>query len=86
MKHVIIKKLEKIEQEVVEALLLMKQDNFKPKIFKVKSFLKSRIRGRQKQYLVKWSGYSDEYNSWEPASQLKKDMPKHFDKLVAEIK
>ena len=39
--------------------------------YEVEEILNSRLhRGRQLQYLVKWKGYSDADNSWEPATNL----------------
>lgn len=31
--------------------------------------------GRKKQYLVKWTGYGQECNTWEPASRFEQDCP-----------
>ena len=40
--------------------------------YKVESILGQRTYGwwRKKQYLVKWKGYSDVHNSWEPAENV----------------
>jgi hypothetical protein len=41
--------------------------------YEVESIIDSRAYGRHKtlQYLVKWQGYGEEENSWEPASSVK---------------
>jgi hypothetical protein len=38
--------------------------------YEVEEVLNSRMRGRRFEYLVKWKGYTDEHNTWEPASNL----------------
>lgn len=38
--------------------------------YKVEAVLDSRIFRRQFQYLVKWKGYSDAENSWEPVANV----------------
>src|SRR5487761_1155848 len=38
--------------------------------WEVEDILDSRVRRRKTQYLVKWKGYSDAHNSWEPKEHL----------------
>ena len=38
--------------------------------FLVEKILAERIRKGHKQVLIKWKGYPDSFNSWEPASNL----------------
>ena len=38
--------------------------------YEVEEVLDSRLKKGKLEYLVKWSGYTDEYNTWEPASNL----------------
>ena len=38
--------------------------------YKVEEVLDSRLKRGKLEYLVKWSGYTDEYNTWELASNL----------------
>ena len=38
--------------------------------YKVEEVLDSRLKKDKLEYLVKWSGYTDEYNMWEPVSNL----------------
>ena len=39
--------------------------------YEVQTILDSRIRWRRIEYLVKWKGYDDSHNSWEPLVNLK---------------
>jgi hypothetical protein len=47
---------------------IIKQDD----VYEVEKILKKRGRGSNVQYLVKWLGYPNKFNSWVPASQIKK--------------
>ena len=42
----------------------------KLKEYKVKRILKERKRGRQRKYLIKWQGYNNSENTWEPTKNL----------------
>ena len=44
----------------------------KPTIFRIEKVIRSRGKGVDKQYLVKWYGYSDIHNSWVKASSIEK--------------
>jgi hypothetical protein len=39
--------------------------------FNVEKILQYRTRGRSKQYLIRWKGYTRDQDTWEPASNLK---------------
>ena len=39
--------------------------------YKVEAILDSRKKGRYIEYLVKWKGYSDAENSWEPHGNVR---------------
>jgi hypothetical protein len=39
-------------------------------VYDVEEILGARVRRGNLQYLVKWLGYGDEENSWEPAGEL----------------
>ena len=41
-------------------------------MYEVEKILKKRGKGKNVQYLVKWSGYPDKFNSWVPASEINK--------------
>lgn len=47
---------------------IIKQDD----VYEVEKILKKRGRGNNVQYLVKWLGYPNKFNSWVPPSQIKK--------------
>ena len=38
--------------------------------YEVEQVLDSRLKRGKLEYLVKWSGYTDDYNTWEPESNL----------------
>ena len=38
--------------------------------YKVEEVLDSRLKWGKLEYLVKWSGYTDDHNTWEPESNL----------------
>ena len=38
--------------------------------YEVEEVLDSRLKKGKLEYLIKWSGYTDEYNTWEPVSNL----------------
>jgi hypothetical protein len=39
--------------------------------FEVETILRHRRRGKTKQYYIKWLGYGEEYNSWEPECNVR---------------
>ena len=39
--------------------------------YRVEKVIKSRMRRGKKEVLVKWEGYSDDFNSWVPAHNVK---------------
>ena len=57
------------------------EDNLKPKrdVYNVEEILDKKKFGRFFQYLIKWEGYNDESNSWEPKKNLPLAMVKEFE-------
>jgi hypothetical protein len=43
--------------------------------FEVEEIVNSQKHQGKVQYLIHWKGYPTEENSWEPASNIKKDVP-----------
>lgn len=41
-----------------------------PEIYRIENIIRERGKGENKEYFVKWYGYTDKYNSWISASQL----------------
>ena len=41
-----------------------------PDIFRVEKVLKKRIRNKKKEYLVRWSGYNSDFDSWLQSTDL----------------
>jgi transposase InsO family protein len=52
------KELQKVEQ--------------KEEVYRIEKILKTKTYKKEKLYLIKWLGWPDKFNSWEPASNLKK--------------
>lgn len=50
--------------------------------FDVEKIVGKRVKNNQTEYLIKWLGYSDSYNTWEPLDNLDniKDMVQEFEK------
>ena len=54
-----------------------------PEFYKVSKILDKRKIGRKEEYLIKWKGFNDDKNSWEPSAMLDrtkdlKDMKRKF--------
>ena len=65
--NVIEKTLRDIEQELEEGE------------YEVEKILKRRKRNNRFEYLLKYKGYPDSENTWEPRSNIKVDLYKAFD-------
>lgn len=66
--------LKDLNNELIDGMFYeyeMQKVDVKPdRTFKVDKIVDSKGRGASKKYLVKWYGYSDEFNSWVSASEL----------------
>ncbi len=69
------------------ACRLQGADSTPGKYFEVEAFLDSRKVESRIQYLVKWVGYPDSENSWEPSWALQMDLGrKHYLEFVRQLK
>ncbi|KAL1234865.1 Chromobox protein [Trichinella pseudospiralis] len=39
-------------------------------VFMAECIMNERVRNGKKEYLVRWEGYSEKYDSWEPAEHI----------------
>ena len=44
-------------------------------MWEIEKIVKHRMKKRTTEYLVKWKGFSEKDNTWEPEKQLKEDVP-----------
>jgi hypothetical protein len=42
-------------------------------VYEVEKIIEKRKKGRSIQYLVKWKGYDEDQNTWEPVKNLQND-------------
>jgi hypothetical protein len=66
-------KVKDLDDETIEGMFYEQQlVKVVPKddVYEIDKILKTRKRDGRKEYLVKWEGYSDEYNQWISASDL----------------
>ena len=68
--NVIEKTLRDIEQELEEGE------------YEVEKVLRRRKRNNRFEYLIKYKGYPDSENTWEPRSNIKVDLYKAFDRTL----
>ena len=66
--------IEDLEHNVIEGKFykaeLQSIGKEKPEIYRIEKIVRTRGTGANKQYLVKWHGYSSEHNSWVHASSI----------------
>lgn len=55
-------------------------------IFNVEKILRKRIRGRRVEYLLKWEGYGNEHNTWEPEKNISPVLIFEFEKCQENVK
>ena len=63
---------EPIKDFFYEEELSRVQKDFNTESFQIDKILKTKDKGKNKKYIVSWKGYSDKFNSWISASNLKK--------------
>ena len=64
------------DKEISKEVSLLKPKN---DIYNVEEILDKRKSGRYYEYLIKWEGYPDEQNSWEPKKHLPAQMVQEFE-------
>ncbi|EXJ61150.1 hypothetical protein A1O7_05303 [Cladophialophora yegresii CBS 114405] len=65
--------LKKAPQNATPGPVLVHEETQEP-LYDVEGILKHRGTKRQRQYLVKWLGYEDSENTWEPEENLPREM------------
>ncbi|CAB0042874.1 unnamed protein product [Trichogramma brassicae] len=63
---------EPIDGFFYEQELTRVRKNLDTAVFEVETILDTKGRGRNKKYLIHWRGYSDKFNSWEPAISIER--------------
>lgn len=55
-------------------------------VYKVESILKNRINKKtgKKEYFIKWEGYNNRYNTWEPKEHINKTFLLKYEKSIEE--
>lgn len=57
-----------VKQEPAEGTIVIKtEEEVNPEVeYEIEAILGHRCKGRALQFLIKWAGYDDSYNTWEP--------------------
>lgn len=66
---------EKGEREAASILERLKGDD---RIYEVDDIIGSRLRKGKREYLIKWKGYGDEENTYEPSKNIPRELIKEF--------
>ncbi|XP_008560417.1 uncharacterized protein LOC103580451 [Microplitis demolitor] len=61
---------EEMDGSFYEQELVRVNKDFEEDEFTIKKIIKSKGKGKNKQYFVKWQGYPDKFNSWVLASTI----------------
>jgi len=67
---------------VVEVKPLSSESEEDSQVYEVHSIIASRVNDSGRLFLVKWEGFSDEHNTWEPEDNLSGSIDKVKDYMV----
>jgi protein required for attachment to host cells len=63
------------------------KDNDKTTTYQIKGIRDMRTKNRKKEYLIHWKGYKVSESTWEPESEILKDITKaELDQLLKQYK
>jgi len=66
--------LQDLKGEIIQGKFYQQElqvvDKNLPKVYRIEKIIRTRNKGKHKQYLVKWYGYDDIHNSWISAGHL----------------
>ena len=54
------------------------------KVYEVESIIKKRVRNNRTELWIKWKGYSEEWNTWEPEENIETDEVFEVEKILQE--
>lgn len=57
-------------KEELQKQPIAKEAIFDDTVFPIEKILRTRQRGNKKEYLIRWTGYSSEHDSWEPEKNI----------------
>lgn len=57
-------------KESIESSSDTDDTNDSSEVFRCERILKSRFKNNRIEYLLKWQGYSERHNSWEPVDNI----------------
>ena len=77
-----IEEIEKLQMKQFEEEESEDEMNYNKNFYIVEKILDRKIENKKKLYLIKWDGYHNNKNTWEPLKNLKKviNMVKEFDR------
>ena len=62
------------EEQICQTLIVMSDEGE----FEIEGIVNFKREGRKKLYLIKWKGFPDSDNTWEPESSIPVDLLRHF--------